>query len=140
MADVRIKIGERLLTEAEAARANGVTAATLSRHLDGAYVRSDSLVKYRRWISSDAEIKGSGQPGRSPEREVAPASELVALREPADPLVAKISRLRSSAQPTSAQKHSQKSTHCLAQGSDQPPEPSVCRVLSLNARVGPKQA
>lgn len=78
MADVRIKIGERLLTETEAARAIGVTAATLSRHLDGAYVRSDSLVKYRRWISSDAEIKGPGQTDFSPKREVAPASESVA--------------------------------------------------------------
>jgi site-specific DNA-cytosine methylase len=87
MADVRIKLGERLLTETEAARAIGVTTATLSRHLDGAYVRSDSLVKYRRWISSDTEIKGSGQADRSPEREVALASELVASREPADSLV-----------------------------------------------------
>ncbi len=39
------------LRPAHAARQIGVGAPTLQLHLEGAYVRSDSLAKYRRWLS-----------------------------------------------------------------------------------------
>lgn len=40
------------LSEGEAASRIGVTVASLKRHLGGAYVRSDSLAKYRSWLAA----------------------------------------------------------------------------------------
>lgn len=85
MAEVRAKIGERHLFEAEVARAIGVTPATLTRHLDGAYVRSDSLAKYRRWLANGAQTNGSGQAISNGAKNAVLVP--VARREPADPLV-----------------------------------------------------
>jgi site-specific DNA-cytosine methylase len=47
---VHAKILESGLSESESARSIGVTLATLLRHLNGAYIRSDSLAKYQRWL------------------------------------------------------------------------------------------
>ncbi|MGJ4880286.1 DNA cytosine methyltransferase [Bradyrhizobium sp. HKCCYLRH1065] len=87
IADVRAKIGERLLTEAEASRAIGVTTASLNRHLNGAYVRSDSLVKYRRWLAEGAvEIKPTR--GNLTSRDVVSATTTVSIEhERAEPVV-----------------------------------------------------
>ncbi len=44
------QIEARALTLAEAAAEIGTGLSSLQRHLAGAYVRSDSLAKYRRWL------------------------------------------------------------------------------------------
>ncbi|UWQ28861.1 DNA cytosine methyltransferase [Leisingera sp. M523] len=51
--EVRAKIEKLGLGDAEAAKAIGVTPATLNRHLSFEYVRSDSVAKYRRWLVGD---------------------------------------------------------------------------------------
>ncbi len=51
IAGVRAKIAASGLSEAQCARLIGVTHASLKRHIGGAYVRSDTLAKYRRWVS-----------------------------------------------------------------------------------------
>lgn len=48
---LKAKIKDSGLTPAEAARQIGVTLNSLEKHLAGDYVRSDSLAKYRRWLS-----------------------------------------------------------------------------------------
>lgn len=53
---VKQKIAAEGLTSADAARQIGVTAASLDKHLAGDYVRSDSLAKYRRWLTGVANI------------------------------------------------------------------------------------
>jgi site-specific DNA-cytosine methylase len=51
---VRSKITEEGLDIRAAATRIGVTEDSLSRHLSGEYVRSDSLAKYRIWLNGDA--------------------------------------------------------------------------------------
>lgn len=51
------KLEESSLTLSEAAREIGVTEQTLKRHLSGAYARSDSLAKYRLWLSGDCHAR-----------------------------------------------------------------------------------
>jgi site-specific DNA-cytosine methylase len=53
--DLRRKLDAERLAVAEAARQIGVTTASLQRHLGGAYVRSDSLAKYRRWLAGESK-------------------------------------------------------------------------------------
>lgn len=48
--DVRQRIKARSLTMVDAASEIGIGLASLQRHLAGAYVRSDSLAKYRLWL------------------------------------------------------------------------------------------
>ena len=62
MADVRAKMNKLGLSEAESAKSIGVTTASLSRHLDGAYVRSDSLAKYRRWLAGPTSATPKAAP------------------------------------------------------------------------------
>jgi DNA-cytosine methyltransferase len=50
--DVRRRIQAERLDPKEAARQIGVGPDTLTRHLNGEYLRSDSLAKYRRWLTS----------------------------------------------------------------------------------------
>lgn len=52
---VREKIEARGLDTRTAAEEIGVTEDSLSRHLDGAYVRSDSAAKYRLWLDGTRE-------------------------------------------------------------------------------------
>lgn len=49
--DVRRKMASESLSLADAAIEIGVGVASLQKHLAGGYVRSDSLAKYRRWLS-----------------------------------------------------------------------------------------
>jgi site-specific DNA-cytosine methylase len=58
---LKAKIKEARLTPAEAARQIGVTLNSLEKHLAGDYARSDSLAKYRRWLSGV-----SAQPAQLP--------------------------------------------------------------------------
>lgn len=55
MEEVVVRVAKRIqregLTPGEAAAMIGVTASSLRRHLDGRYVRSDSLAKYRAWLN-----------------------------------------------------------------------------------------
>lgn len=51
---VRRAIEESQCSLPEAASSIGVTLASLQRHLGGAYVRSDSLAKYRAWLQGAA--------------------------------------------------------------------------------------
>ena len=44
-----------------AASSIGVTETALRRHLDGGYVRSDSLAKYRRWLDGNQSTQQRGQ-------------------------------------------------------------------------------
>jgi site-specific DNA-cytosine methylase len=48
---IKQRLDEVGLGLAEAAAQIGVTVASLERHLGGAYVRSDSLAKYRAWLA-----------------------------------------------------------------------------------------
>jgi site-specific DNA-cytosine methylase len=59
MAEVGAKLEQLGLSESEGAKAIGVTPTSLSRHLDGAYVRSDSLAKYRRWLAGKTSTSGA---------------------------------------------------------------------------------
>lgn len=68
----RIKV--RALTLTEASVEIGIGSATLERHLAGAYVRSDSLAKYRLWLEG---VKSSN---RTNDRRAEVASHV----EPAD--------------------------------------------------------
>lgn len=47
------RIAREGLTIGQAAALMGVTPSTLRRHLDGEYVRSDSLAKYRAWLNGE---------------------------------------------------------------------------------------
>ena len=75
MNDARATIGrvarrmrELGITEAEAARRIDVTLASLMRHLGGAYIRSDSLAKYRHWLAgNDSANPGPTQRTVEPE-------------------------------------------------------------------------
>jgi site-specific DNA-cytosine methylase len=55
MDEILQQVGERIrslgLTTREAAEQIGVTLTSLERHLAGAYVRSDSLARYRAWLA-----------------------------------------------------------------------------------------
>lgn len=51
LVEVRDRMKREGLTEIAAARAMGVTPASLHGHLLGEYVRSDSLARYRRWLA-----------------------------------------------------------------------------------------
>src|SRR5438105_4836816 len=57
------KVQQRLSSEhmalAAAAREIGVTTSSLTRHLAGEYVRSDSLAKYREWLAQGAPRNGT---------------------------------------------------------------------------------
>lgn len=53
---VRERISKQGLSLIEAARSIGVTVNTLERHLGGAYVRSDSVAKYRIWLGNRARL------------------------------------------------------------------------------------
>lgn len=55
MTGVRSRMTEQGLDVRAAAAEIGVTEDTLSRHLSGEYVRSDSLAKYRVWLNGDAQ-------------------------------------------------------------------------------------
>jgi len=78
MRKVREKIDNLAITEAEAARQIEVGSGTLSRHLSGAYVRSDSLAKYRRWLAGIAKPRRAApKPAQLP---------LHARRDNADPI------------------------------------------------------
>lgn len=64
MDDILRQMKQRLATLGlsvnAAARQIGVTSGSLQRHLDGAYVRSDSLAKYRAWLDGrQVSIKAS---------------------------------------------------------------------------------
>jgi site-specific DNA-cytosine methylase len=80
MADVRTEIRSQGISESQAARKIGVTTGTLNRHLAGAYVRTDSLAKYRRWLTSDAE---HSKPAPEPKK---PAGAALADPKPSLPL------------------------------------------------------
>lgn len=81
IADVREKIRLLKLSEAEAARVIGVTAAALNRHLGGEYVRSDSLAKYRKWLIGSA----NGAATKSPTADA--LNVPMAAKECAEPLL-----------------------------------------------------
>lgn len=86
MADVRVKIRGQGISDSEAAREIGVTAGTLARHLGGAYIRTDSLAKYRHWLASDADLptlQAKAAKGLKP-----PKAVPIADREPTLPLAA----------------------------------------------------
>ena len=51
---VKERIERRGLKRKDAAEQIGVTPTSLERHLAGAYVRSDSLAKYRGWLNDAA--------------------------------------------------------------------------------------
>ena len=53
----RIKV--RALTMADAAREMGIGLASLQRHIAGAYIRSDSLAKYRLWLDGAKSSNGT---------------------------------------------------------------------------------
>lgn len=53
----RIKV--RALTMTEASGEIGIGLASLQRHLSGAYVRSDSLAKYRLWLDGAKALNGA---------------------------------------------------------------------------------
>lgn len=78
--DVRRRMKARSLTAAEAAVQIGVGVMSLQKHLAGGYVRSDSLAKYRRWLSDDA-------PAQTPQS-FAPALATPATELADDPLSA----------------------------------------------------
>ena len=59
---VRQRIQQLGLTSASAAAQIGVTPTSLERHLAGAYVRSDSLAKYRAWLAGRKAAAASGPP------------------------------------------------------------------------------
>lgn len=72
---VLAKVQDRILrlgiTEGEAAARIGVTVASLCRHLNGAYVRSDSLAKYRRWLAGDSVAHRSAVDTAEPNAQIA---------------------------------------------------------------------
>lgn len=53
--EVRLRIQQRSLSWSDAAKEIGVGEPSLRRHLEGGYVRSDSLAKYSSWLSGDKE-------------------------------------------------------------------------------------
>jgi len=57
--EVRRQIQAEELSLSSAARAIGVTLGSLEKHLGGGYVRSDSLAKYRHWLSRGSRPAGS---------------------------------------------------------------------------------
>ncbi len=63
--EVQQRIEVRALTMTEAADEIGIGSTSLQRHLAGAYVRSDSLAKYRLWL--DGTIARSGANASRPE-------------------------------------------------------------------------
>ncbi|MEW5848025.1 MAG: DNA cytosine methyltransferase [Myxococcota bacterium] len=66
------------MSPAAAAKEIGVTVSSLKRHLQGSYVRSDSLAKYRTWLD--------GQPQPSPSPGGSVASRILGAA-PQDPFV-----------------------------------------------------
>src|SRR5689334_6450052 len=59
------KIKKLGLSLAIAAKEIGVTAGSLEKHLSGEYIRSDSMAKYRTWISTDGREKSAPEDQRS---------------------------------------------------------------------------
>ncbi len=63
MEEVIARLADRIEREGlslrDAASSIGVTVASLRRHLDGDYVRSDSLAKYRQWLSGAGVVAGT---------------------------------------------------------------------------------
>lgn len=55
--EVRQQIETQGLTPSEAAKEIGVGVPSLQKHLEGGYVRSDSLAKYRRWLAGDGSSR-----------------------------------------------------------------------------------
>lgn len=56
------QIEVRGLTHKEAATKIGVTLQSLQQHLNGGYVRSDSLAKYRLWLDNESASKLDSKP------------------------------------------------------------------------------
>jgi len=61
MEQVARRIAARHLSETVAAREIGIGLGSMSRHLAGDYVRSDSLAKYRLWLDGVARTSGGQQ-------------------------------------------------------------------------------
>ncbi len=89
MAEVRATIEMRGSSEAATAQAIGVSAGTLARHLAGAYVRSDSIAKYRHWLASAGD-SAQGRPAPATRSDI--TSDEVLPSEPSDPVVGPMSR------------------------------------------------
>lgn len=68
---VQERIDELELTSQEASREIGITNTSLTRHLSGEHVRSDSLAKYRRWLCRDGD-----QPPSKPQQSGNGANQL----------------------------------------------------------------
>jgi site-specific DNA-cytosine methylase len=90
MDDLLRQVGERIhslgLTFREAADQIGVTPQSLERHLAGAYVRSDSLARYRAWLEGRRAVSKSAA-SLFPDFECGPppaADEALARLEPID--------------------------------------------------------
>jgi DNA-cytosine methyltransferase len=64
------EIDARGLSPREAATAIGTTPGSLQRHLNGHYVRSDSMAKYRRWLAGDQSAAVVAERPREERREV----------------------------------------------------------------------
>lgn len=56
--ELRQQIADRGLSHSDAAGEIGVTEDSLRRHLRGEYARSDSIAKYRLWLSGSDSSKG----------------------------------------------------------------------------------
>lgn len=82
---VRLKIRELNLTVGMAAKDIGVTSGSLEKHLSGEYARSDSLAKYRTWLSNGSDqcsvkaqnVHQSEDPTEEPIEAYSPLSDLV---------------------------------------------------------------
>jgi site-specific DNA-cytosine methylase len=61
MEQVTKRIAARRLSETEAAREIGIGLGSVTRHLAGGYVRSDSLAKYRLWLDGVARTPAPQQ-------------------------------------------------------------------------------
>jgi site-specific DNA-cytosine methylase len=71
--EVLQRIEVRALTMTDAASEIGIGLASLQRHLSGAYVRSDSLAKYRLWLDG---AKAARSTHARPLEEASPASSI----------------------------------------------------------------
>lgn len=90
MRRVRQRIRDLDLTDSQGAALVGVTPGSFARHLGGAYVRGDSMAKYRRWLASDHQApRPSPRLGPKPTRFKA---KTVSAPEPAVGLKAKPTR------------------------------------------------
>lgn len=83
--EVRRRLLDGLLSDAEAALQIGVGLPSLKKHLAGGYVRSDSLAKYRRWLAGDlvnaAPLSVAAVPAMESSRRPDPLSEVAVSRQ-----------------------------------------------------------